>query len=182
MGEGLTAHGLTVSAFTAVSLEPPTVLVCINKRSRAHALLHDRPYFAVNILSAAQEDVSNYFARSGGGARLQRFTANPLSPADDFNRAKPRDTIRTLKVQREDLDSDEPEDLIRHRPGRTIPVPVLEGSAVILECVVVEVVVSGDHITYFGCVEAIHVSNRDPLLYFDGDYQDVIFGRRRVPR
>jgi len=47
---------------------------------------------------------------------------------------------------------------------------------------VTEVVASGDHITYFGQVHAIDVSNLDPLLYFDGDYQDVIFGRRRMPR
>ena len=180
MGEGLTAHGLTVSAFTAVSLEPPTVLVCINKRSRAHGLLHDRPYFAVNILSAAQENVSNYFARTGGGARFEKVTADPLTSAEEMTRGRPRDTIRTLKVARVDLE--EEDDDVIHRPARTIPVPVLEGSAVILECVVTEVVASGDHITYFGQVEAIDVSNLDPLLYFDGDYQDVIFGRRRMPR
>jgi flavin reductase (DIM6/NTAB) family NADH-FMN oxidoreductase RutF len=67
------SHGLTVSAFTSVSLEPPTVLVCINGRSRAHGLLRDRACFAVNILAADQRDVSEHFARARGDCHLAPF-------------------------------------------------------------------------------------------------------------
>jgi flavin reductase len=54
-------HGLTVNAFTAVSLEPPLVLVSVGKRARGHRLLEGRP-FAVNVLGAEQEEVALHFA------------------------------------------------------------------------------------------------------------------------
>jgi flavin reductase (DIM6/NTAB) family NADH-FMN oxidoreductase RutF len=59
-GEG-GAHGLTVNAFTAVSLEPPLVLVSIGKRARGHRLLEGMP-FAVNVLGAEQEAVARHFS------------------------------------------------------------------------------------------------------------------------
>ncbi len=54
-------HGLTVNSFTAVSLDPPLVLVSIGKRARGHALLAGRP-FGVNVLGAEQERVARHFA------------------------------------------------------------------------------------------------------------------------
>ena len=54
--------GLTVSAFSSLSLNPPYILVCIDKRSQTLALLRDSGAFAVNILSSTQQDVSNHFA------------------------------------------------------------------------------------------------------------------------
>ena len=54
--------GITVSAFSAVSLEPPLVLVCINKRASLHDHLTEGRYFAVNILCEDQQDVSQLFA------------------------------------------------------------------------------------------------------------------------
>ncbi|MEE1748333.1 MULTISPECIES: flavin reductase family protein [unclassified Streptomyces] len=54
-------HGLTVSAFTSVSLEPPLVLVSVNRTSRAAAHLENEP-FCVNILGASQLDTALHFA------------------------------------------------------------------------------------------------------------------------
>ncbi|GII23307.1 flavin reductase family protein [Planosporangium mesophilum] len=54
-------HGLTVNAFTAVSLEPSLVLVSLDRRSRACGKLEDRP-FAVNILAAGQHELALHFA------------------------------------------------------------------------------------------------------------------------
>lgn len=54
-------HGLTVNAFTAVSLDPPLVLVSVARKARGHALLEGRP-FAVNVLGAEQEAVARHFA------------------------------------------------------------------------------------------------------------------------
>lgn len=54
--------GLTVSAFTSVSLEPPMVLACVDARSRCvPALLEEQP-FAFSILSEDQADVAGHFA------------------------------------------------------------------------------------------------------------------------
>lgn len=54
--------GMTVSSFTSVSLEPPTVLVCLNKESYAHALVKRSGLFAISMLGAGQEALSNRFA------------------------------------------------------------------------------------------------------------------------
>ncbi|KYP81764.1 flavin reductase family protein [Ferroacidibacillus organovorans] len=54
--------GLTVSAFSSVSLEPPLILVCIDKRSSAIDQIDASQVFAVHILSEAQVDLSNRFA------------------------------------------------------------------------------------------------------------------------
>jgi len=54
--------GLTASAFTAVSLTPPLVLVCVAHSSQSHPALRASGRFAVNILTTAQEDVSRRFA------------------------------------------------------------------------------------------------------------------------
>jgi flavin reductase (DIM6/NTAB) family NADH-FMN oxidoreductase RutF len=54
-------HGATVNAFSAVSLEPPLVLVSLDRRSRACAYLGDRR-FAVNVLKADQDALALHFA------------------------------------------------------------------------------------------------------------------------
>ncbi|GGO54232.1 flavin reductase family protein [Streptomyces lasiicapitis] len=59
VGEEL--HGATVSAFTAVSLAPPLVLVSLNRDSKAARLLPGRP-FTVNVLSEEQHDLALRFA------------------------------------------------------------------------------------------------------------------------
>jgi flavin reductase (DIM6/NTAB) family NADH-FMN oxidoreductase RutF len=56
-----TPHGATVNAFTAVSLEPPLVLVSLDRRSRLCALLEAAP-FTVNVLEASQKDLALHFA------------------------------------------------------------------------------------------------------------------------
>lgn len=54
--------GLTVSAFASVSADPPTVLVCINKRSRASAAVLENGRFCVNVLSIDQRRIADIFA------------------------------------------------------------------------------------------------------------------------
>jgi flavin reductase (DIM6/NTAB) family NADH-FMN oxidoreductase RutF len=55
-------HGMTVSAFSSVSLDPPLVLVCAEKTSETYAVIAEAGFFAVNILSSEQRDLSNRFA------------------------------------------------------------------------------------------------------------------------
>jgi flavin reductase len=54
-------HGLTINSFTAVSLEPPLVLISVLKEARGHDLFLARP-FAINVLGAEQEEVARHFA------------------------------------------------------------------------------------------------------------------------
>lgn len=55
-------HGMTVSAFSSVSADPPLVLVCANSTSTTHAVIEEGGVFAVNILAEHQRDVSDLFA------------------------------------------------------------------------------------------------------------------------
>jgi flavin reductase (DIM6/NTAB) family NADH-FMN oxidoreductase RutF len=61
--EGKTDHGMTVNAFTSVSLEPPLVLVCCDKKAESYELMKKSKVFAVNILSDSQKQVSVNFSR-----------------------------------------------------------------------------------------------------------------------
>ena len=54
--------GFTANSFTSVSLDPPLLLVCLAKTSSNLEHFTRASRFAVNILSEAQEDISNRFA------------------------------------------------------------------------------------------------------------------------
>jgi flavin reductase (DIM6/NTAB) family NADH-FMN oxidoreductase RutF len=55
-------QGMTVSAFASVSLDPPLVLICIERTASAHDALTAAPGFIVNILSASQEQIARRFS------------------------------------------------------------------------------------------------------------------------
>jgi flavin reductase (DIM6/NTAB) family NADH-FMN oxidoreductase RutF len=55
-------HGVTVNAFASLSLDPPLVLVCIERGKYSHAVLEATGVFAVNILATGQEDLSRFFS------------------------------------------------------------------------------------------------------------------------
>jgi len=55
-------HGITVSAFCSVSLDPPLVLICIEKTTGSHHAFEESGRFTVNILSSNEAGVSEHFA------------------------------------------------------------------------------------------------------------------------
>src|SRR5215470_11055247 len=55
-------HGMTANAFMSVSLQPPLVLVSIDRRARMCELLHEGTRIGVNVLEAAQASLSDHFA------------------------------------------------------------------------------------------------------------------------
>jgi flavin reductase (DIM6/NTAB) family NADH-FMN oxidoreductase RutF/ubiquinone/menaquinone biosynthesis C-methylase UbiE len=62
------AHAMTVNSFCSVSLEPPLVLFCADKRARTHSVVQSSGVFAVNILREAQRPISDLFAGKGTDA------------------------------------------------------------------------------------------------------------------
>lgn len=54
--------GITVNAFASVSLEPPLVLVCLDKNTGCLEAFCEGERFAVNILNENHQDLSNMFA------------------------------------------------------------------------------------------------------------------------
>lgn len=69
-------HGVTVSSFCSVSLDPPLVLVCIDKAIQSHDLITSAPKFAVNILSREQTFIAEQFSGQTPLADL-RFSRVP---------------------------------------------------------------------------------------------------------
>lgn len=55
-------HGMTVSSFTSVSLEPPLVLVSLEMGTRTYQMVQQAGTFGVTILADNQQEVSNCFA------------------------------------------------------------------------------------------------------------------------
>jgi len=54
--------GLTMTAVCSVSLEPPTMLICVNQSSSSHDLIANAGSFSVNILNEHQRIVAEVFA------------------------------------------------------------------------------------------------------------------------
>ncbi|WP_246629828.1 flavin reductase family protein [Modestobacter lapidis] len=69
MGDGL-PHGTTVSAFASLSMEPPMVLVSLDRGSDLLALVRDTHRFGVNVLGADQSELALAFARKGGTGKF----------------------------------------------------------------------------------------------------------------
>ncbi len=65
--------GLTASAFSSVSLDPPLILICVDHKSQSYPSLLERGRFAVNILRLDQAAISRRFAST----RLDKFDGVP---------------------------------------------------------------------------------------------------------
>jgi flavin reductase (DIM6/NTAB) family NADH-FMN oxidoreductase RutF len=61
-GPDETDQGMTVSAFCSVSLDPPLVLICIEKNASVHRSLTASDRFVVNILAVNQEQLARRFS------------------------------------------------------------------------------------------------------------------------
>jgi len=58
-------YGLTANSFTSVSLVPPLLLVCVDKRAESYPCFEESKCFTVNFLAEDQEDLSRRFATTG---------------------------------------------------------------------------------------------------------------------
>lgn len=68
-----TPHGLTVSSFTSVSLDPPLILICLGHQVTIIEHFRAAKHFGINILSEQQQSLSDRFARKG----FDRFDGLP---------------------------------------------------------------------------------------------------------
>lgn len=58
-------YGMTVSAFSSVSLEPPLVMVCIGEEASLEPMIAEATHYGVSILASDQEPLSRRFAAHG---------------------------------------------------------------------------------------------------------------------
>ncbi len=67
-------HGMTANAFMSVSLEPPLVLISVDRRTKMCSLLNEGQRFAVSVLADDQHSLSDHFAgRAGSDAPAPSF-------------------------------------------------------------------------------------------------------------
>jgi flavin reductase (DIM6/NTAB) family NADH-FMN oxidoreductase RutF len=72
--KGEQVHGMTANAFMSVSLEPPLVLISVDRRARMNALLHEGARYGISVLGDEQQLLSDHFAG--------RSTDTPEPPFD----------------------------------------------------------------------------------------------------
>lgn len=67
-------RGVTVTAFSSVSIDPPLVLICINREARSYLYISSSQIFCVNLLSGDQRGLAERFA---GRLRENQFEGVP---------------------------------------------------------------------------------------------------------
>ncbi|MEO6835778.1 MAG: flavin reductase family protein [Candidatus Tumulicola sp.] len=63
-------RGLTLNSFASVSVEPPAVLICVNREARSYLYISSSRIFCVNVLASEQRDLAERFA---GKVRERQF-------------------------------------------------------------------------------------------------------------
>jgi flavin reductase (DIM6/NTAB) family NADH-FMN oxidoreductase RutF len=77
-------HGMTANAFMSVSLEPPLVLISVDRRTKMCSLLHEGRRYGVSVLCETQAALSDRFAgRAGEGTPEPRFDVIHDTPLVD---------------------------------------------------------------------------------------------------
>jgi flavin reductase (DIM6/NTAB) family NADH-FMN oxidoreductase RutF len=72
-GIGDDRTGLTVTSAISLSIEPPTMIVCVNRGASSWPVIQKHRHFCVNILSSAHRDVAERFAGRGGIKGQERY-------------------------------------------------------------------------------------------------------------
>jgi flavin reductase len=57
-----TPMGITATAMSSLAMDPPSLLVCINRAASMHGSLQDVSHFGVNVLHRDQEELAHMFA------------------------------------------------------------------------------------------------------------------------
>ena len=73
VGHGKDITGMTVTSVSSLSVDPPTLIVSINRESSSWPLLKRHGFFGVNILTANQIDIAERFTGKGGLKGADRF-------------------------------------------------------------------------------------------------------------
>ena len=72
-GRGKDITGMTVTSVASLSVDPPTLIVSINRESSSWPLIKRHGFFGVNILTSGQIDVAERFTGKGGLKGAERF-------------------------------------------------------------------------------------------------------------
>lgn len=82
VADGDRRGGLTASAVTSLTVDPPMLLACVNRSASSHALIVDAGRFAVNVLPAGDQGVAAAFAGMTGLEGDDRFSVGEWREGD----------------------------------------------------------------------------------------------------
>jgi len=72
-GTGEARTGLTVTSAHSLSIDPPTMLVCVNRVASAWPVIRREGHFCVNILDARHQHIADRFTGRGGVKGVNRY-------------------------------------------------------------------------------------------------------------
>jgi flavin reductase (DIM6/NTAB) family NADH-FMN oxidoreductase RutF len=72
-GRGRDISGMTVTSVSSLSVEPPTLIVSVNRSASSWPLIQRHGFFGVNILNADQLEVAERFTGKGGLKGAERY-------------------------------------------------------------------------------------------------------------
>ena len=89
-GAGAARTGLTVTSAHSLSVDPPTMLVCVNRNASAWPVIRREGHYCVNLLGARHQHIADRFAGRGGiqgadryeGARWRQFPSGAFGLED----------------------------------------------------------------------------------------------------
>lgn len=126
--------GLTANSFASVSLDPPLVSWCIDKKSARFELIAAAEFFTISVLTEEQRELSNLFA-------MRSWDDNAF---DDIQWYKGLNGV-----------------------------PQLPGVGARFHCKTTYKYPGGDHLIIVGAVEDYELDSQSPLIFFQGDYQQL---------
>ena len=69
--DGHRHHGMTATSVTSLSMDPPSLLICVNQNSLLHEIMFQARHFVVNVLQGGQEHIAAAFG--GKASPAERF-------------------------------------------------------------------------------------------------------------
>ena len=73
-----TKHAMTASSVVSLSLDPPSMLVCVNKEASIHQILGKERFFCINILAKDQIDLADLCSSADNEYSMPNFRNNSL--------------------------------------------------------------------------------------------------------
>lgn len=150
--------GVTASTFTAVTLDPPTVSVCLFSHTAVARAARVEARFGISVLDADQVAVARAAAEPGRPKFLDEVCAENEGLVE-----------LGLEVTRGSRSWD-PHDGVPEPPA-----PAVHGAMAHFDCWLAQVVTVGDHDVLFGTVSDVRTapSDRSPLIYVDRTFHSA---------
>jgi flavin reductase len=82
-GHGAARHAMLATAVTSVSMDPPSLLVCINRTASAHAALQARGAFSLGIIGSPHRNLAAAIAEAPSARRFDHGTWRQLRTGGD---------------------------------------------------------------------------------------------------